>query len=118
VARTQTTIPTERFAALQGASRQLIYRRAKEAPDELLVQPIRLGRSLRWSVAQVARATGWSVDFILHGDLNDSAALTADLERNPLPPGVDSCVPNPEPLTAGLAASTVDDDDWTPDEAA
>jgi hypothetical protein len=52
------TISTDRLAELIDCSPQLIYRRLAEAPDELPVRPIRLGRRLRWPTQLVAQVLG------------------------------------------------------------
>jgi hypothetical protein len=61
---TTTTIDTARFAVLIGSSAQLVYRTLTEAPEKLPVQPIQLGRRLRWPVVPVARLTGLPVEFV------------------------------------------------------
>ena len=80
---TSTTIDTARFAALVGSSPQLIYRTLAEAPEKLPVQPIQLGRRLRWPVAPVARLTGLPVEFVASGCEPTIEALAAALTSHP-----------------------------------
>jgi predicted DNA-binding transcriptional regulator AlpA len=80
-----TTITTDRFAQLIGCSPQLVYRRLEEAPDELPVQPIRMGRRYRWPVAKVARLLGVTPEFVVNGCADDLDALAAAVAPPPTP---------------------------------
>jgi hypothetical protein len=91
-----TTISTDRFAHLIGASPQLVYRRLEQAPHELPCQPIRLGRSYRWPTVKVAQMLGVTPEFVVYGCGDDIEALAAAVA----PPVLDD-----------------DDDEVTPDAA-
>jgi hypothetical protein len=78
-----TTIPTERFAALIGCSPQLVYRRLEEAPGELPVTPIRLGRRYRWPTGKVAQVLGLTPEFVVNGCADDLDALATAVAPAP-----------------------------------